>query len=462
MKIRMLRMVILFCLGLPGVSIGATDAAQTDELKITETGGAGASESDAAGASESDAAEASESDAAEAGESDAAEAGESDAVEAGESDAVEAGESDAAEAGESDAAEAGESDAAEAGESDAAEAGESDAAEAGESDAAETGESDAAEAGESDAVEAGESDAAEAGESDAAEAEDGGGGGILSTILQWFQGRNLDTDPEGEQAQARQQGREADGKEVTLSHVYQAIRNLIAEIEILRQATGVVDAPPEADPREEQAPIHAYSKSLEVMEKTARVQRRLGMIPVEVGPIPVKRITPQDVHRNVQAIIEELRRVKRQLVIEDEIQPAPFAGGKTPSLLYKNLGDASFLLDGLVGRPTTSNDAYMHVLRVHDELELIAAKLGVALESDPLMVESKERTQGSRSADSEGHVQGHQPAVQAGYGRVERPQPDACAGHSGGSHSTPPTSCWRRWRGSKCIWTFRLPPRGAP
>ena len=349
MKNRMLRMVILFCLGLPGVSIGATDAAQTDELKITETGGAGASESDAA----------------------------------------KAGESDAAKAGESDAAKAGESDAAKAGESDAAKAGESDAAKAGESDAAEAGESDAAEAGESDAAEAGESDAAEAGESDAAEAEDGSGGGILSTILQWFQGRNLDTDSEGEQAQGRQQGREGDGKEVTLSHVYQAIRNLIAEIEILRQATGVADAPPEADSREDQTPIHAYAKSLEVMEKTARIQRRLGMIPVEVGPIPVKRITPQELHRNVRAIIEELRRVKRQLVIEDEIQPAPFAGGKTPSLLYKNLGDASFLLDGLVGRPTTSNDAYMHVLRVHDEMELIAAKLGVALESDPLMVESK-------------------------------------------------------------------------
>ena len=176
---------------------------------------------------------------------------------------------------------------------------------------------------------------------------------------------------------------------MTLSHVYQATLDLIAEIEILRQATGVADNPGKAEPREDQAPIHAYSKSLEVMEKTARVQRRLGMIPIEVGQIPVKNITPQDVYRNVQAIIEELRRVKRQLVIKDEIQPAPFAGGKTPSLLYKNLGDASFRLDGLVGRPTTSNDVYMHVLQVHDEMEPIAAKLGVVLESDPPIVEGK-------------------------------------------------------------------------
>ena len=293
MKLRILRALILFCLGLSGISIGAAEAAQTEELKIAQAGAAQAEETDAA-------------------------------------------------------------------------------------ESVETG-----------AVEPVETEAVEPMETEAVEAEESGGGGILSSILEWFQGRNVDTASEGKQTQGRQRPREEDGKEVTLSHVYQATLDLIAEIEILRQATGVADNPGEADLREDRAPIHAYSKSLEVMEKTARIQRRLGMIPVEAGQIPVKKITPQDVYRNVQAIIEELRRVKRQLVIKDEIQPAPFAGGKTPSLLYKNLGDASFRLDGLVGRPTTSSDVYVHVLQVHDEMELIAAKLGVVLESDPPIVEGR-------------------------------------------------------------------------
>ena len=333
MKLRILRALILLCLGLSGISIGAAEAAQTEELKITEAGAAQAEETDAAEVVETDAVEAEEPEAVEVVETDAVEAEEPEAVEVVETDAVEAEEPEV--------------------------------------------------------VEVVETDAVEAEEPEAVESEESGGSGIFSSILEWFQGRNVDTASEGKQTQGRQRPREEDRKEVTLSHVYQATLDLIAEIEILRQATGVADNPGEADPREDQAPIHAYAKSLEVMEKTARVQRRLGMIPIEVGQIPIKNITPQDVIRNVQAIIEELRRVKRQLVIKDEIHPAPFTGGKTPSLLYKNLGDASFLLDGLVGRPTTSNDVYMHVLQVHDEMELIAAKLGVVLESDPPIVEGK-------------------------------------------------------------------------
>ena len=174
---------------------------------------------------------------------------------------------------------------------------------------------------------------------------------------------------------------------MTSSDVYRATEDLIAEIEIIRNAQDVTDDPREAEPHEDRELDHAYAKSLETMEKTARVQRRFGMIPVEVGRMPVGKVLPGDVHDSVQAVIEELRRVKRQLVIREEIRPAPFADGKTPADVYTNLGDASFLLDGLVGRPTTFNDIYMHVLQIHDEMELIAARLGIALASDPPEVE---------------------------------------------------------------------------
>ena len=54
------------------------------------------------------------------------------------------------------------------------------------------------------------------------------------------------------------------------------------------------------------------------MEKTARVQRRLGMLPVAVGHIPVKLVAQNDVYRGVATVIEELRRVKRQMVIKSQ------------------------------------------------------------------------------------------------------------------------------------------------
>ena len=179
--------------------------------------------------------------------------------------------------------------------------------------------------------------------------------------------------------------------DITPSHVYQVTSDLISEIEILRDAMGVTVYPVEAEAQEDRAPIHVYAKSLEVLEKISAAQRRLGMTPAPIGQIPVKKITPKDVYRSVQNSIAEVRRVKDQLVIEDAIVPAPFTGGKTPSVVYQHMGDASFLLDGLVGHPTDPNDVHTHLVYLHDEMELIAAKLKVALDLEPPAVNGRKR-----------------------------------------------------------------------
>ena len=181
--------------------------------------------------------------------------------------------------------------------------------------------------------------------------------------------------------------------QVTPSHVYQAAQDLISEIHLLRNAMGVVDFPPEAEPQEDRAPVHVYAKSIEVMEKIVRSQRRLGMTPGKVAQIPVKKILPKDVLGSVQAAIREIHRTKAQLVIEDQITPSTFEGGKTPSFVYKALGDASFLLDGLVGRAISPSDVYTRVQHIHDELELIAAKLKVTLDLEQPAVEGRKRPQ---------------------------------------------------------------------
>ena len=181
------------------------------------------------------------------------------------------------------------------------------------------------------------------------------------------------------------------GNDITPSHVYQATSDLISEIEILRDAMGVTVYPIEAEAAEDRAPIHVYAKSLEVLEKISASQRRLGMTPARIGQIPVKNIVPKDVFKSVQICIAEVRRIKTQLVIEDAIRPAPLEGGKTPSFVYEHLGDASFLMDGLVGHPTDPNDVHTHLVYLHDEMELIAAKLKVALGLEPPMVDGRKR-----------------------------------------------------------------------
>ena len=214
------------------------------------------------------------------------------------------------------------------------------------------------------------------------------------------------TEPESRPARARRPA--PDAGTVTLAEAYRAAGDLVAEIELLRRAQGIADAPapvasaaappasaatPPASaaappaPAESgdgrEAPIHAWLESLEVMDKAARVQRRFGMIAFEPGAMPAGDVTLGDTHRNVLTVIGELRRVKRQLVIETRIEPAPPGTDSAPADLHARLAHASALLDGLVGRPVSSNDVYLHVRRVRAALAPLAARLGVSLEPDP-------------------------------------------------------------------------------
>ena len=178
---------------------------------------------------------------------------------------------------------------------------------------------------------------------------------------------------------------------VTPSHAFRATEDLIAEIEVLRNELGVYDYPVEAELQRDRALVHVYAKSLEVLSKVSGVQRRYGLASDEAGQIPVKEIDPGDVLRSVYGILDEVRRIKTQMVIETEIEPAELVGGKTASMVYKNLGDASFLLDGLRGRPLTPTDVYGIGEGILDEMELIAAKLRVPLRLDPPVVEGSKR-----------------------------------------------------------------------
>lgn len=185
---------------------------------------------------------------------------------------------------------------------------------------------------------------------------------------------------------------EVNGDRVTPSHVYRATMDLLAEIEILREELGIYDYPVEAELQEDRAPVHAYAKTLEVLWKVSHIQRRFGVSPAEVGQIPVKQITASDVYRSVNGIIDQIRRIKTQMVITSEIQPAELVGGKTASQVYQNLADASSLLDGLRGRPLTPTDVYANVLAILDDMELIATKLRVPLELDPPPVNGRKRS----------------------------------------------------------------------
>ena len=177
----------------------------------------------------------------------------------------------------------------------------------------------------------------------------------------------------------RQTERPEPREPVSPSQVFQATEDLLAEIEVLLAAFATSHFPPRAGIIEGRAPVHVYAKSLEVLAKVTQVQRRLGLPLARMGHLPVKTIDGADVLDHVEYVLRELRSIKTQMAIDGQIETAPLRPGSTSSMNYQNLADASLMLDGLVGRTLTPADVYRNALSIFDELELVAAMLGVSV-----------------------------------------------------------------------------------
>ena len=211
-------------------------------------------------------------------------------------------------------------------------------------------------------------------------------GGLLSRIVEWFRSDDAAAAPAQAPEPAAPEATSAPAEApATLGDVHAAVRDAIAEIALLRAATGVGAAPTPregAAAREDVTPAHVHARVLEVLGKTARSARRLGMVAAHASRPPVTGFAPGDLHRAARAIVGELRRIKRQLVVETAIEPAGADAGATPPSLDAELAHASALLDALVGRPPSLNDVMGCVAQIHDELRAVAAGLGAALPGD--------------------------------------------------------------------------------
>ena len=171
------------------------------------------------------------------------------------------------------------------------------------------------------------------------------------------------------------------------AHAYRAVRDLSAEIRILREALNVSDAPPAAEPLEDRASVHVYVKTLEVWAKVAQTQRRLDIPAGEVAPIPTREVDAADILVNVEHMLNAVGAIKAHQGIQRAIAPAPLEPAVTHSTLYNALADASLLLDALRGRTVTPEDAYRHAASALDQAALIGANLGVAVGSAPPSVD---------------------------------------------------------------------------
>ena len=164
-----------------------------------------------------------------------------------------------------------------------------------------------------------------------------------------------------------------------LAQVAHAVEDLVAEIALLREATGDNAPVPAAEPLDDRAPVHLYVKALEVLAKVTHAQRRLGVPAGAAARIPFRPIDAPDVLGLVEHALGEVRRVKAHAGVERAIAPAAPESAGAPSALYRRLAHASFLLDALRGGPLTSADVHRHALGALDEVALIGERLGVSV-----------------------------------------------------------------------------------
>ena len=182
-----------------------------------------------------------------------------------------------------------------------------------------------------------------------------------------------------------------DGDAIASGRLQRLVEDLIAEIRIVRDELGVYDFPPEAELQHGRAPVHAYVKTLEVLSKLSRVQNRLGIPAVDSGRIPFKVVGADDVRANLELLLDGVVRIKTQLAIAREVDLTDLSAAATPELLYKRLGDASFLLDGLLGQPLLPDDVYFNASQVLGYIQVIAEQVGVAVDSEPPQVEEAKK-----------------------------------------------------------------------
>ena len=181
----------------------------------------------------------------------------------------------------------------------------------------------------------------------------------------------------------------------TLADVHRAVEALVADIALLRAASGEHEAPPEPALLEDRAPVHVYVKTLEVWGRVTETRRRLGLPAGALGRIPLEVVDAPDLLVAVEHTRAALATVAAHAGVEPGIVPAGAAPAPapapTPSALYRRLAHASVGLDALAGGPLTSDDVHRAALAALGEVAAIAATLGVEVEREPLLAQAAKR-----------------------------------------------------------------------
>ncbi len=172
------------------------------------------------------------------------------------------------------------------------------------------------------------------------------------------------------------------GLAITPSDVYQHVLRVRAEIDVIRNARDALGEVRDPGRQTNRLPLHVFSKANELRLKIGRFQTAMGMDPIRIPPLPFVDVLPENVYRNIDGILAELRILKTALGIDDGIVEPVFVDGRTPSDVYRALWEASYAFDALTNEISPSY-VLQNTQAIAAEVTLIADRLDVAVTLDP-------------------------------------------------------------------------------
>jgi len=151
------------------------------------------------------------------------------------------------------------------------------------------------------------------------------------------------------------------GEDITPAEVFVRVGVMRKELESIRYVMGR----PKNSEREISVvgarPREVFFQAITMFRKADRLCFEHVRERVEEPKPPEGEITPQDVYRVVEAAIDRIRRVKRELGVDTKVEPAPLDPSKTPSDVFRSAVQANRQLNLLLERQFAPSDVFQQV-----------------------------------------------------------------------------------------------------
>ena len=165
-------------------------------------------------------------------------------------------------------------------------------------------------------------------------------------------------------------------EEITPAHVYQAVKQVAQDVELIREVMGRPRLTAEPWIVNEAQPRHAYYQMQTLFRKVARLDRQLTGGATEPPEPPTGEIEPRHVFALVVTARTSMDRIRAELDLAYRAELPGLEPGRQPRDVLREVVQVNRQLNLMLDRPIADGDVY-------DRLALAAAYVAGALTVDP-------------------------------------------------------------------------------